>query len=186
MNALFEAAKEVCEFMAARRWEFCVIGGLAVQRWGEPRTTMDADLTLFADWGDEETYAAAILERFQSRIPDALKFALDNRVLLIRASNGKDVDIGLGALPLEAEMIERAIPVEFAPGVVLPCCSAEDLFIMKAFANRPRDWVDAAGIIERQAALDKDRILANLAELCEYKESAGILERARSLLGEKP
>lgn len=41
MNVLFEAAKEVCEFMAVRKWEFCIIGGLAVQRWGEPRTTLD-------------------------------------------------------------------------------------------------------------------------------------------------
>jgi hypothetical protein len=39
MNALFEAAKEVADFMKARRWKFCVIGGLAVQRWGEPRLT---------------------------------------------------------------------------------------------------------------------------------------------------
>ncbi len=49
MNALFAAAKEVCDFMKARRWKFCVIGGLAVQRWGELRTTLDADLTLFTD-----------------------------------------------------------------------------------------------------------------------------------------
>ncbi len=46
MNALFTAAKEVCDFMQARRWKFCVIGGLAVHRWGEPRLTQDADLTL--------------------------------------------------------------------------------------------------------------------------------------------
>jgi len=46
MNALFIAAKEVADFMKARRWKFCVIGGLAVQRWGEPRLTQDADLTL--------------------------------------------------------------------------------------------------------------------------------------------
>jgi hypothetical protein len=30
MNALFVAAKEVAEFMRARGWKFCVIGGLAV------------------------------------------------------------------------------------------------------------------------------------------------------------
>jgi len=34
MNAIFAAAKEVCDFMKKRRWKFCVIGGLAVQRWG--------------------------------------------------------------------------------------------------------------------------------------------------------
>ncbi len=39
MNALFAAAKEICDFMKARRCKFCVIGGLAVQRWREPRLT---------------------------------------------------------------------------------------------------------------------------------------------------
>jgi len=40
MNSLLKAAKEVAEFMTVRRWEFCIIGGLAVQRWGEPRTSL--------------------------------------------------------------------------------------------------------------------------------------------------
>ena len=39
MNAIFAAAKEVADFMQARGWEYCIIGGLAVQRWGELRTT---------------------------------------------------------------------------------------------------------------------------------------------------
>ncbi len=55
MNAIFTAAKEVCDFMKARRWKFCVIGGLAVQRWGEPRLTQDADLTLLTGFEHEET-----------------------------------------------------------------------------------------------------------------------------------
>ena len=61
MNAIFAAAKEVCDFMEARRWTYCVIGGLAVQRWGEPRLTRDADLTLLTGFGDEEGFADALL-----------------------------------------------------------------------------------------------------------------------------
>lgn len=71
--------------MSARGWEFCVIGGLAVQRWGEPRTTLDADLTLFTGIGEEEQYATALLGRFSSRMTDALTFALSRRVLLLSA-----------------------------------------------------------------------------------------------------
>ncbi|MBI5091270.1 MAG: hypothetical protein HZB26_02375 [Candidatus Hydrogenedentes bacterium] len=188
MNALFLAAKEVCEFMTERRWEFCIIGGLAVQRWGEPRTTMDAGITLLSGWGDEENYVTAILDHFQPRIADGRAFALSSRVLLIRASNGKDVDIALGALEFEATMVRRALaaPVEFAPGLVLPCCTAEDLFVMKAFAARPRDWLDAEGIVTRQPVLDKEYILEHLTLLCELKEAPEILERAACLLGEKP
>jgi hypothetical protein len=186
MNALFEAANEVCEFMRARRWEFCIIGGLAVQRWGEPRTTLDADMTLLAGWGEEEGYVTAILDRFESRISDGHAFAVSRRVLLIRASNGKDVDIALGALPFEAGMVRHAVPVEYAPGLILPCCTAEDLFIMKAFAARPRDWLDAEGVVARQAHLDTQYILDELGRLCALREAPDILDRAKRLLREEP
>jgi hypothetical protein len=73
---------------------------------------------------------------FRARIPDARNFALLRRVLLIRASNDKDVDIALGGFPFEKEMIRRATPFEFANSVILPTCSAEDRFIMKVFAAR--------------------------------------------------
>ena len=100
----------------------------------------------------------------------------------MRTSNGTQVDIGFGALPFEAAMIQHAVPVEFRPGITLPCCRAEDLFILKAFAGRPRDWDDVEGIAARQSGLDKAYILVQLAELCELMESPENVERARRIL----
>lgn len=185
MNALFVAAKDICDFMKTRRWKFCVIGGLAVQRWGEPRATLDADITLLTGFGDEERYAATLLAVFDSRIPNALSFAITKRVLLLRAPNGKDVDISFGALPFEAQMIRRAVRQEFAPGLVLPCCTPEDLFVMKAFSSRTRDWLDAESIVVRQKHLNRRHILKHLGALCELKETPEIVERARRLLAER-
>lgn len=165
-------------------WEFCVIGGLAVQRWGEPRTTLDADLTLFTGIGNEEHYAAALLDHFGSRIPDALSFALTRRVLLLTAANGTAVDVSFGALAFEQEMVRRAVREEFAPGLVLPCCTAEDLVVMKAFASRPRDWLDVESVVVRQDQLDHPYILRQLRILCELKEAPEIVERTRKLLAE--
>lgn len=186
MNAIFAAAKEVCDFMKARRWRFCIIGGLAVQRWGEPRTTLDADLTLLTGLGDEEGFATELLAEFRPRIPDALSFSLVRRVLLLYASNGKSIDVSFGALPFEEEMVRRAVQQNFAPGVVLPCCTAEDLFVMKAFASRPKDWLDAESIVVRQERLNSRYIIEHLRALCELKETPEILERAeQALLGKK-
>ncbi len=56
MNGLYEAALEVQSFMQCRGWRFCIIGGLALQRWGEPRVTRDVDVTLLTGFGDEERY----------------------------------------------------------------------------------------------------------------------------------
>lgn len=186
MNALFAAAQEVCGFMQERNWKFCIIGGLAVQRWGEPRATLDADLTLLTGFGDEEHYAEQLLSQFESRITDAINFALTRRVLLLQASNGIDIDISFGALPFEEKMVERAVIQEFAPGLLMPCCTAEDLFVMKAFASRPRDWLDAESIIIRQQKIDRRYIMRHLALLCELKESPEILKKADLLLTKQP
>lgn len=182
MNILAAAAREVCDFMGERQWQFCLVGGLAVERWGEPRTTLDAGFTLWADWGDEEHYLTSLLESFEARLSGAEEYARTHRVVLIRASNGVDVDVILGALPFEAAMIERAKPEESAPGVTVPCCSAEDLSVMKAFAGRPRDWVDAESIPARQTNLDCPYVLEHLHTLCELKEDMELYKRAKKIL----
>jgi hypothetical protein len=41
---------------------------------------------------------------------------------------------------------------EFLLGAGIRTCSAEDLIVYKAFADRPRDWVDVKGILLRQHA----------------------------------
>jgi hypothetical protein len=43
----------------AEGWRYCFIGGLAVQRWGEPRETVDVDLTLLTGFRDEARFASA-------------------------------------------------------------------------------------------------------------------------------
>lgn len=187
MNALFEAAKEVCDFMASRRWKFCIIGGLAVQRWGEPRLTRDADLTLLTGFGEEESFIDPLLAHFSPRRADAREFALVNRVLLVTAKNGTPVDLSLAALPFEEEVITHTTPFEFAEGFVLPTCSADDLFIMKAFASRPKDWMDTEGIVSRQGAgLDQAYVLSRLQELSEAVYRPEIVVAARRILKGKP
>jgi hypothetical protein len=57
---------------------------------------------------------------------------------------------------------------------------------MKAFATRPQDWLDARGIVVRQAkGLNKAYILRHLTVLCELKETPEIVEMARRILGRK-
>ncbi len=55
MNPIFAAALEVQDFCRARHWRFCVIGGVAVQRWGEPH------LTALTGFGTEDTFVTALL-----------------------------------------------------------------------------------------------------------------------------
>ena len=183
MKDLFEVAKRVQEFLDARGWQSCIIGGIAVQRWGEPRLTRDVDVTLLAGLGNEEKYVDEILTHFASRISDAREFALLRRVMLLAATDGTDIDLALGGLPFEERAVGRATNFEFYPGMTLRTCSAEDLITMKTFAGREQDWGDVKGIIARKGrALDWQVILSELRPLCELKESPDIvaqLERLR-------
>ena len=49
-----------------------------MQRWGEPRVTSDADLTILTGWGTEETFVDALLRNFRPRHESAREFALQN------------------------------------------------------------------------------------------------------------
>jgi len=81
-------AIEVQSLCEAHGWRFCFIGGVAVQRWGEPRFTQDVDLTLLTGFGDEESYVDSLLATLSPRRPDARAFALTHRVLLARTASG--------------------------------------------------------------------------------------------------
>lgn len=185
MNPLFQAGLEFQQFIQERKWRFCFIGGIAVIRWGEVRITQDVDLSLLSGFGNEDTFVDSLLSQFKSRISDAEEFALTNRVLLLLASNGVAVDISLAGLPFEQEMIERATLYSYAPDCSLITCSAEDLVVLKAFANRGRDWLDIEGVLVRQATgLDFEYITDRLTPLCELKDAPEIIEKFHHLVDE--
>lgn len=178
MNEVIRAAAALQAACEAERWKFCFIGGLAVQRWGEPRETVDVDLTLLTGFRDEAQFAATLIARFEPRIPDPIAFAQANRVLLLRAPSGVGLDIALGGLPFEQEAVRRSTLFTFPPDVLLRTCSAEDLVVFKAFADRPKDWVDIDGVVIRQAGhLDWSYVVAQLTPLAELKETPDILQR---------
>ncbi len=185
MNPVLEAAHELQLFCAANGWRFCFIGGLAVQRWGEPRNTQDADLTLVTGFGNEEPFVEALLARFTGRRPDTAAFALRYRVVLLSASNGVPLDVALGAMPFEENSVARSSAWSLPGGISLTTCSAEDLIVHKAFAGRDRDWLDIEGILlVRPDRLDLDLVRAELAPLLELKEEPESLQRLEQLFRE--
>jgi hypothetical protein len=177
LNAVIRAAAELQEFCEAAQWRFCFIG-VAVQRWGEPRETVDVDLTLLTGFSGEAHFVSALLTRFDARIEHAAEFARTTRVLLLKAQSGVGLDIALGGLPFEERAVGRSSLFTFPPDVPLRTCSAEDLIVLKAFADRPKDWVDVDGIIIRQTGkLDWTYVREQLAPLAELKEAPEILNQ---------
>ena len=182
MKGLIYLAAELETFFKEKGWKFCFIGGLAIQRWGMPRLTDDVDITLLTGFGNEEKFIYPILEKFKGRISNPAEFAIRQRVLLVENDQGIGIDIAMAGLPFEEGAVERATPYEYLPGIYLTICSAEDLLVMKAFANRPDDWADIRQVIARNMnELKWDYIQTQLKPLCELKENLEIVPRLLKL-----
>jgi len=178
VNKIIEAAAELQKVCQSQGWQFCFIGGLALQRWSEPRETVDVDLSLFAGFGQEQQFSAVLLKYFEPRISNAADFAQERRVLLLRSTEGVGLDVALAALPYEELVIQRSSYFDYPPGISLRTCSAEDLIVLKAFAGRAQDWADIERVIVRQTGkLDWDYIREQLQPLAELKDAPEILEQ---------
>ena len=183
MNPRFEAAWEIHQFLKQHNVPYAVIGGVAVQKWGDQRATQDVDISVGTSIEEgSQKLIQLIIEHFSSRITKPVEFAKQTRMVLVRASNGIDVDIALALPGYEVQMFERAVEYELEPGKAIQLCSAEDLIIHKAVAGRPQDVSDIQGIVYRQGEnLDLDYIrgwLKKFADLLGQPEVLAQFEKA--------
>jgi hypothetical protein len=183
MHPAIEAALELQQFLDEKGEKFCIIGGLAVQRWGEVRLTVDADATILTEWARDELVTDLLLgSPFLPRLPDARDFALRNRVLLLKNAKGTHVDVALGALEFENRSVMRSSLWTLSESAKLRTCSAEDLLVHKTFAGRTRDWTDIEGILQRQGPkLDLCIVRSELTPLLELKGAPESMDRLAAL-----
>lgn len=160
-----------------------VIGGLAVALVGRPRTTRDVDAVIQLDedrW--QEFLATGARYGFAPRLADALDFARQSRVLLVRhEKSGIDVDLSLAQLPFEQEAVARTRTTK-VKGLAVPIATPEDLIIMKAVAHRDRDLIDIAGILDVHPKLDLERIRRWVGEFADVLEAPELLNDLEKLL----
>jgi predicted nucleotidyltransferase len=136
-----------------------IIGGIAVGFLGRPRLTEDVDVMFLLSTQDIPKFLeAAKSENIQPRIPNADEFARKNRILLLQHTPTEtNIDISLGIMPFEAEMVERSI-VQSTSTLSVRLPTPEDLIIMKAIAHRPKDLEDIRTIVDKNPKLDIPRI----------------------------
>ena len=184
MIDLFETARQLQTFCDQQGWRSCFIGGIAVQRWGEPRVTLDVDLSLMAGFGVEDSFIDPLLDSYAARIENAREFARRHRVLLLKSQGGVGIDISLGALAFEESVVSRATSFSLGPGLEIRTCSAEDLVVLKLFASRPLDVHDAESVVSRlKSQLDWRYIEEQLRPLAEVKEQPEIMRTLVRLRG---
>lgn len=183
---LFNAAANLQKVLHSNGLEFCFIGGVPLQRWGEVRQTKDVDLTIFCKLGEEPGIMEVLDSYLESRIDDTRDMLLLGRMYLGCSPEGKQVDISIGFTPYERRMMDRAVDVDYGCDVPLHICSAEDLTILKTLAGRGQDWVDVMRIIQRSGMnMDWDLVYSELGVLLEMAGREEHLPRLQAMVAEE-
>ena len=158
---------DIVDLLNERVIPFALIGGLAVMVRGETRVTVDVDIVAGIDV-DKALELLAMLgtSLFMPLFDDVEEIITTAFIMPLRHKNTQvKVDLAIGLSGFERQLIKRATKVEMS-GVSIPVATAEDLLVMKVFAERPRDMEDAQRIVQRQgAALDWDYVLEVGGEL---------------------
>jgi hypothetical protein len=162
---------------------WAVIGGVAASLLGNPRPTRNIDALVNLS---ERRWARFLKagERlgFISRRANALPFAQETRVLQMRhQKSGLDVNIVLGSLPFENEVVAGATQVDLG-GVSIPLVRPEDLIVMKSVGHRPRDLDDIEAILAAQSTLKLTEMLNWVRTFAEALEMPEILTDLEALI----
>lgn len=160
-----------------------IIGGVAASLLGTPRYTADLDAVFLLELDEiPSLLVEAAKLGIEPRISEAADFARKSRVLLLRhMPSGIDIDLSLGALPFEVEMVERSKMVDLGT-IMLRLPTPEDLIIMKAVAHRPKDLSDIQAIAAGHKDINRERIQYWLNQFDEALDMPGLWEEIEKLL----
>jgi predicted nucleotidyltransferase len=158
-----------------------IIGGAAVSILGKARYTEDIDAMFLLPVKDiPQLLEAASEEGIEPRIDNAAEFARKSRVILLKhVISNTNIDLSLGVLPFEQEMVERSIVYQVDATLQLRLPTPEDLIILKAIAHRPKDMEDIRILADKYPKLDIPRIekwVKQFAEVLEMPSLWGDIE----------
>lgn len=137
-------------------------GGAIALVWctGEPRTTVDIDLNVFAPPGEADRVLDALPVEITADDPDVARLRTFGQCRLM--FDGIPVDIFLDTTQFHEDLQLRTAEHELA-GRRLPFLGCNDLAVFKAFFNRRRDWADIEEML-RAGRLDVPYVSEILSE----------------------
>jgi len=164
---------------------YMVIGGQAVQLYGEPRMTKDIGVTLGLDaTGLDRVTALCRSVGLRVLVSDPAQFVQDTMVLpAIEDASGIKVDFVFSFSAYEKQALGRSRPVEIN-GQPVRYSSLEDLLIHKLVAGRARDIEDVRLIFAKNPNWDRayvERWLTELDRALSLDLRARLLDVLRSL-----
>lgn len=186
-SRVFAALTTLSKWLDTETIPHAIIGGIAVSLLTEPRATQDIDVTIWSEGLSTETLLrTAGSFGLIPRIDNPLEFATQARILLLKhRDTDVSIDLSLGALPFEKEMIDRAGIMEIG-SLRLRVATAEDLIISKAVPMRPVDLVDIEKLLFFYPGVDFKRILAVVGEFQLLLDRPEYIQKLEEVLQRHP
>jgi predicted nucleotidyltransferase len=182
-SRIFQALASVSKWLNSENVPHAIIGGIAVSLLTEPRATQDIDLTIWIeDTPIDALLETALLFDFVSRIENPSAFAARARILLLHhRKSGVAVDLSLGALPFEKEMIDTAGALTIG-NIELRVADPENLIISKAFPMRPTDVADIDKLLTYYPEVNFERIRKVVSEFQVLLDRPEYIDKLEELL----
>lgn len=123
---------------------YAIVGGLAAGAWGVNRSTRDADF--YAELpSDRRADLRRALDTRAFHVPAMEQELLTFGVFRSRSSDGIFVDIFDAVGPLGDALLAQRRPLQIFDRTVW-VIAPDDLFVLKAFSERPRDYEDLVSL----------------------------------------
>jgi Nucleotidyl transferase AbiEii toxin, Type IV TA system len=137
-------------------------GGAFALLWctGEPRTTVDIDLNIFAPPSQTQQVLDALPEEIVASDDETAQLMTAGQCRL--TFDGIPVDIFLNTTPFHDDLRLHVNEHQLAGGL-LPFLGCNDLAVFKAFFNRRKDWADIEEML-RAVRLDVPYVIGILNE----------------------
>lgn len=181
-----KSVRLLSETLGQLKIEFALVGGVAVALVSIPRFTADVDAVLLdiydrLEWLIEQMSAAGYVTRAQ----DQVRMTRRTRVLTLTDPYGVGVDLMLGILPFDEQLVRGAFNAVLSDETTVPVASAESLVVMKAVAWRDKDIGDIQQILATNPNLDRTWCTETFAEYAELLEVPERVAELAKLLDKK-
>ncbi len=164
MQELIGLIDSLADILARLRLRHAFGGALANNYWGIVRATQDVDCLVLIPalaWqqlADELAANQVVLRddagREQPITAALMRAQADQQRLIELWKHGIRAEIFLPVLPLQDEILRRAVPMPFRQRSI-PITTAEDLVLLKMAFHREKDLIDVRGILwVRRGQLD--------------------------------
>jgi len=185
MTDFSSALSKIVKFLENNNIQYMLIGGIANSIYGEPRYTLDIEIKIKLNFGNEiKSFISDISKEFTVIPENPYEFFKSTMVLPLE-SDGIKIDIVVAGLSFETDSLNRAVTKNFQ-NIAVKVCTAEDLIIHKAISEREKDWLYIESIIKkRRQTLDWDFFIDTIKQLSEWLSDNEIYERIIRLKNEK-